>query len=208
MTVATICSHGTVRCWDVALVESQSAFDWWVHGERLLPAVIAFAAAYFFNRLSRRREKRKLSLETYGEFFSEEVASNRYRAETFFERHADVDWSSRDPYDVPDPDGHRVGYAAVTRYWARLSILFEENELDRRLTSKVLGRLMGYWWGLAYEEMTRRSNMYTARDIDRLFNAVRNGRSGGRQFQLGYESGLRRRRDSADRLKASVPASP
>lgn len=217
MTKATFCqqlAHGdTGQCWSVLVDPGGGSagallLAW---TDKLLPLLIsaALSAGVTFlvlrlnrrreddlQRISRGRELRKVSMDLYREFFSEELAGSRYDAERYFELNADRDWRRTDPYQLSDPEGTRKGYAAVTRFWARVAILYEEEELDRPFCEKLLSRMAGYWWGLVYETMTTRKTMFTGSSIADLFGRLRTG-SRSQEFAAGYASGIGRMKESA-----------
>lgn len=158
----------------------------------MMSALVALARLH----IARRRELRKLSLDMYKEFYSREFSESRYEAERFFDANPGVDWSWADPYLAEDPHGDRKGYASVTRYFARLSILYKESELDRDLAEKFLSRICGYWWGSVYDRMTQRGDMYTRNDIRYICENLKDGCRSA-EFENGYQDGIRRRSMSA-----------
>lgn len=220
MPNATFCAmtaRNTVEhCWRISSEVRDDTWWGWLSANAdklvsvLISAILSAGVTFIVLRLNRvrenairaetlRRELRKISMDTYKEFFSEDVAASRYDAERMLERFGDRDWTREDPYDLPDPDGLRTGYAAVTRFWARLAILYQEEELDREFTEKLLSRMAGYWWGLVYERMTQRSKMFTGPSIRKLCDALRTG-SRSDEFEAGYRSGVARRNEHARKL--------
>lgn len=210
--------NAVAQCWRISSeVRDQTWWGWLgANADKLvsvlISAILSAGVTFIVLRLNRvrenairaetlRRELRKVSMDTYKEFFSEDLAASRYAAEQMLERHGDRDWTRDDPYDLPDPDGLKTGYAAVTRFWSRLAILYQEEELDREFTEKLLSRMAGYWWGLVYERMTQRPKMFTGPSIRKLCDALRTG-SRSDEFEAGYRSGVARRDEHAQKLAA------
>lgn len=160
--------------------------------DKLSPAAVSALVAFAILHVGRRRERRKISLEMYKEFYSPEFSQWRYDAEVFFEAHSHQDWRKVDPYTLADPEVKRKGYASVTRFYARLSILYAEKELDRVFIQRTLSRVSGYWWGYVYEEMVERQSMYTKELISYIFQAIRDG-SRSDEFAKGYQEGVGRK---------------
>ena len=155
-------------------------------------ALVALSVLY----LGRKRELRKLSLDMYKELYSQESSSDRSKTEKMVLDRPEIDWNNVDPYSLSDIDELRDGYANLTRFFVRLSIIYNEKELDRKLADKLFSYVAGYWWGIIYERIVSRDNMYTKNDIVYIFRSFENG-SKSNDFSAGYQSALKIRKNKA-----------
>jgi hypothetical protein len=157
------------------------------------PAAIGASITAGIAVINRVQSKRELALSLHKEYYSHEFAEDRLVAGQFMKRHAGHDWTLSGPYQVRDFDGTLEGYSRVLRYWHRVATLYFEGALDRSLTQRLLSREFGHWYGLVFETMERRKDMYTLK----LLMAFRDQIAIGEHrdaFDEGLSEGQRRQR--------------
>lgn len=155
-------------------------------------ALLGASVAISIGWTSRLQARRQATLDLHREYYSHRFAEARLTAARFFKRYPDQDWSKQGPYDLPDPDNTREGYSEVLRFWHRVAVLYENGALDRALTEKLLSRELGHWFGLVFESMRLRKDMYTKDLLFRLRDRFLVGED-PESFRSGYRDGAERR---------------
>lgn len=208
MSKLIVCPNGTSKtlanCWSI--VADQADPDTWTGVVttigKLSPAIISAIVAFLIVYLNRRRERRKLTLDLYNEYFSVEFSKLRYDAERYFQHHKSVDWSVTDPFKVDDPDETREGYAAVTRFLTRLSTMYRMKEIDRNFATNLFAWVAAYWSGFVYEDMTKRETMSTRDTLKYIFSEFsKKSKISKGASESEYQRGLKIGRNRKKKLK-------
>jgi hypothetical protein len=153
--------------------------------------------------------RRQTALDLFKEYYSADFADQRRAAARFMTKHRDADWSSNDPYELGRDDDDLAGYGAVLRYWQRVATLYNEKELSRGLTQRLLSRELGQWSARIFEPMQRRKGMYV---LDMVVELARRFSIGERpsDYAVGLLEGRRGRTTlpSVEETKVSNAAGP
>ena len=112
-----------------------------------------------------------------------------------------VNWLDVDPYDIGRKDENLPGYGAVLRYWQRISLLYEEEALDRILLQKLLARELAHWQVLIFEPVFVRKNIYVRETIRPFVEAVERGPA-KRAYAAGLRDGANMKRKNASAARA------
>lgn len=158
----------------------------------ILSAAISASVTFGIAYISRHQSRRQVTLDLHKEFYSHEFAEQRGKATRFFKRYATADWSKLSPSELSDPDGTHQGYSQVLRFWHRVAVLYENDALDRPLAQRLLSRELGYWFGLAFEDMRERQGMFTRKLLFGLQYQFEIGESRNLYF-AGLRAGRRHR---------------
>jgi hypothetical protein len=165
---------------------------WFKVGMTLLPSITSAAigalVSWSIFKAGRSQGKRSTTVDLYKEYYSQAFADDRVKAEFFFRKNRRNDWTGENPYDLPDPEKWRSGYSSVTRYFHRVSILYQRNEMQRDLAQELLSRELGYWFAIAFLPMRDRTDWWTK---DAIYNLGRAFFEGKRRdlFRRGYLDG-------------------
>ncbi len=159
----------------------------------LTSAVIGAVVSWSIFKAGRNQGKRATTLELYKEYYTQSFADDRVKAERFFRKHRRNEWTNVNPYDLDDPEGWRSGYSSVTRYFHRVAILYQQNEIQRDLAHELLSRELGYWFAMSFLPRRDRNDWWTK---DAIYDLGARFWEGKRRdlFRLGYLDACRARK--------------